>query len=171
MTWAHLSEIFEPFNYTRQIIGFDTFSGFTSVSKGDQKSISRHAKEGGLNSGSYEDLQECVRIFNQSRVLKHIPKVQLIKGDVAETLPAFLAENPYIVVGLLYLDFDLYEPTVHALRHLLPRMPKGSIIGFDELSNNLYVGETVAVMEEIGLPNLRIERFPFGISMSYAIIE
>jgi hypothetical protein len=171
MTWAHLSEIFEPFNYTRQIIGFDTFSGFASVSDNDEKSISRHAKEGGLNSDSYEDLKECVEIFEESRVLKHIPKVQLVKGDVAETLPAFLEENPYLVVGMLYLDFDLYEPTVHALRHLLPRMPKGSIIGFDELNNNLYVGETVAVMEEIGLPNLKIERFPFGIAMSYAVIE
>jgi len=28
MTFAQLSSIFEPVNYTRKIIGFDTFSGF-----------------------------------------------------------------------------------------------------------------------------------------------
>ena len=126
---------------------------------------------GGLRSDSYDDLTNGIRIFEQSRVLKHIPKVHLVKGDVAQTLPDFIQDNPYLVVALLYLDFDLYEPTVQALRHLLPRMPKGSAIGFDELNNDLFVGETVAVMEEVGIRNLRVQRFPFGISMSYAILE
>jgi hypothetical protein len=36
-------------------------------------------------------------------------------------------------VSLLYLDFDIYEPTAVALEHFLPRMPKGSIVAFDEL--------------------------------------
>lgn len=171
MGWAHLSEVFEPFNYSRKIIGFDTFTGFASVNENDAKSKSGHVAEGGLASESYEDLQRGINTFEKSRILKHIPKVQVVKGDATETLPIFIEENPYLVVALLYLDFDLYEPTLHALKHLLPRMPKGSAIGFDELNNDLFVGETVAVMEEVGIDNLRIERFPFGISMSYAIIE
>jgi hypothetical protein len=109
--------------------------------------------------------------LRRRRVLKHIPKIQIIKGDVAKTLPAFIEANSYLVVGLLYLDSDLYEPILHALKYLLPRMPKGAAIGFDELNNDLFVGETVAVMEEVGIKNLRIERFLFGISMSYAILE
>jgi len=171
MAWAHLSEIFEPFNHTRRIIGFDTFSGFTSINEQDRKSKAKQLVKGGFASDSYDDLQESIKFFDQTRVLKHIPKVQLVKGDVVKTLPKFLEENPWIVVSLLYLDFDLYEPTVHTLRHLLPRIPKGGIIGFDELGNDLWVGETIAVMEEVGLGKLKIERFPFGVAMSYAVIE
>lgn len=171
MTWALLSEMLEPFNHPRKIIGFDTFSGFTSISEKDKTSKAVQLKEGGFAADSYDDLQKCVELFDQNRILKHIPKVHLVKGDIAETLPVFLEENPYIVVSLLHLDFDLYEPTVHALRHLLPRIPKGGIIAFDELNNDLFPGETIAVMEEVGISNLRIQRFPFGIATSYAIIE
>ena len=37
MTFAQLSAIFEHVNFERQIIGFDTFSGFPSVSSVDKK--------------------------------------------------------------------------------------------------------------------------------------
>lgn len=171
MAWAQLSEMLEPFNHPRKIIGFDTFSGFPSISEKDKTSKAVHLKEGGLAADSYDDLNNCIELFDQNRILKHIPKVYLVKGDIAETLPAFLEKHPYIVVSLLHLDFDLYEPTVHALRHLLPRIPKGGIIAFDELNNDLFPGETIAVMEEVGISNLRIKRFPFGIATSYAIIE
>ena len=30
-SWLHLSSIFEPYNYTRRIIGFDTFDGFRAA--------------------------------------------------------------------------------------------------------------------------------------------
>src|SRR6186997_571888 len=35
MTWAKLSAILEPVNLTRRIYGFDTFSGFPSLSQKD----------------------------------------------------------------------------------------------------------------------------------------
>ena len=33
MTWAQLSSIYEPVNYTRKIIGFDSFAGFPNLSE------------------------------------------------------------------------------------------------------------------------------------------
>jgi hypothetical protein len=30
-TYAHLAEIYEPSNYHRQVIGFDTFEGFPNI--------------------------------------------------------------------------------------------------------------------------------------------
>ena len=110
-------------------------------------------------------------MYNKNRFLNHIEKVKLVKGDVAESLPKFLEVNPHLVVSLLYLDFDIYEPTVVALKHLMPRIPKGGIIAFDELNHEVWPGETIAVMQEIGINNLRIERLPFGSTMSYAVIE
>jgi hypothetical protein len=103
--------------------------------------------------------------------LNHIQKVRLVKGDVSKTLPCYLEKNPYLVVALLWLDFDVYEPTKAALKYLLPRIPKGGVIAFDELNHEVWPGETIAVMEEIGLSNLRIERFSFGSTVSFAVIE
>ncbi|MDE2588115.1 MAG: class I SAM-dependent methyltransferase, partial [Patescibacteria group bacterium] len=135
MTFAQLSSIFEPVNHQRKIIGFDTFSGFPELHKSDKKSISQHMHKGGLGVNSYDDLQKCIALFNSNRFLSHIPKIELIKGNATVTIPKFLKDNPHIVVSLLYLDFDIYKPTKVAIENFVPRMPKGSVIVFDELNS------------------------------------
>ena len=101
----------------------------------------------------------------------HLEKIELIKGDATLTIPRYIDSNPELVCGLLYLDFDLYEPTAVALKNFLPRMPKGAIIAFDELNHPLWPGEMKAVLQECGISNLRIERFSFVSTVSYAAIE
>jgi len=171
MTWAQLSAILEPLNYQRKIIGFDTFSGFPDISKDDKVSRSEFCEQGGLAVDSYEDLQASIRLYNMNRQLGHINKVELVKGDIKETIPQYLDKNPHTVVSLLYLDVDLFEPTLVALKMLVPRIPKGGIIAFDELNSEYWPGETSAVMQELGISNLRIQRIPFGTFISYAVIE
>jgi|SRR3972149_2528578 len=171
MAWAQLSEIFEPLNHLRNIIGFDTFTGFVSVSEMDNTGTAFQGKNGGLAIDTYDDLLKSIALYNKNRFLNHIEKIKLVKGDVAESLPMYLKANPHLVVSLLYLDFDIYEPTVVALKHLVNRIPKGGIIAFDELNHEVWPGETIAVMQEIGINNLRVERLPFGSTMSYAVIE
>ncbi len=171
MAWAQLSEIFEPLNHTRNIIGFDTFEGFVRVSGKDRRARAVQCKPGGLALDSYQDLERCIELYDQSRFLGHIPKVRLVKGDVAETLPDFLRRFPHLVVSLLWLDFDLYEPTAVALELLAPRIPKGGVIAFDELNHEMWPGETIAVIEKLGINNLRIQRFAFGGTVSYAVVR
>lgn len=171
MTWAQLSAILEPINFSRKIIGFDTFSGFPSLSDEDKLSQHSQAKVGGLAVDSYADLTHCIELYDLNRFINHIPKVKLVKGDVAQTIPKFLDENPDLVVSLLYLDFDLFEPTRVALECFVPRMPKGAVIGFDELHSPKFPGETLAVLEELGIRNLRIERFTFEPVISYVVLE
>jgi len=72
---------------------------------------------------------------------------------------------------LLFLDFDLYEPTKTALEYFYPRMPKGSIIAFDELDNPLWPGETQAMIEFCKENKLRIQRLPFDPYIGYAVVE
>lgn len=171
MAFAQFSAIFEPVNYTRKIIGFDTFAGFPRLSDKDVAGEDPQARTGGMAVDSYAELEKCVELYDQNRSIGHIPKVELVKGDVVETIPKYLENNPHLVVSLLYLDFDLYEPTAVALRHLVPRMPKGSIIAFDELGIADWAGETQAVVEEIGIRNLRIERYPFDTTRSFAVLD
>ena len=171
MTWANLSAILEPLNHIRKVIGFDTFSGFVDVTEEDRSAAANeNLKKGGLKVDSYEDLQECVRIFDLYRPLGHIPKVELVKGDALESIPAYIGANQHLVVALLYLDFDLYAPTRAALEAFLPRMPKGSIVAFDQLGMRQWPGETRAVMDTLELQKLKLQRFPFQPQISYAVL-
>lgn len=171
MTFAHLSSIFEPVNYNRKIIGFDTFTGFPSLSKNDKKSTSKFARRGGMAVNSFDDLVDCINIFDSNRSLSHIQKVEIIKGNATQTIPKYVRDNPHTVVSLLYLDFDLYKPTKVAIESFIPRMPKGAIIAFDELNYKNWVGETKAVLDTVGIRKLRIQRFSFNTNMSYAVLD
>lgn len=172
MTWTKLSAIFEPYNHTRRIVGFDTFTGFTKIHEKDKgKKNLDYIVEGGLSTNAYEDVQENVRLYDINRPLGHIPRVELVVGDAAETIPKYVQSNQHLVIAMLYLDFDLYEPTKVALENFLPRMPKGAILAFDELNQSAWPGESQAVLEKAGLRNLRIERFPFTPQLSYAILN
>lgn len=171
MTWAQLSAILEPVNHQRKIIGFDTFSGFTDLAKEDEKGISEFSYKGGLAADSYADLKRCIEIYDANRFVSHIEKVKLVKGDVSVTIPKFLKDNQHTVVSLLYLDFDVFTPTKVAIENFLPRMPKGSIIAFDELNVDSWPGEVLAVLKTVGISNLRIQRFSYDSLLSYAVIE
>ena len=171
MTWAKLSAILEPVNLTRRIYGFDSFAGFPSVSDVDLVGQGSHVTKGDLFADSQAEIMELAKINDSTRFLGHVPKVNLIKGDATKTIPNFVKENPHLLVSLLFLDFDLYEPTKIALENFVPRMPKGSIIAFDELDNPLWPGETVAMLEVCGAKNLKIQRLEFDPYIGYAVIE
>lgn len=168
MTWARLSAILEPVNLTRRIYGFDTFEGFPSLSTQDRSASSEHVKVGDLFADSRDEILELAAINDSTRFLGHVQKVHLIKGDASRTIPEFVRDNPHLLVSLLYLDFDLYEPTKIALECFLPRMPKGAIVAFDELDNPLWPGETVAMLEVLDKYKLRIQRLPFDPYVGFA---
>jgi hypothetical protein len=168
MTWAKLSAILEPVNLTRRIYGFDSFSGFPDVAEIDNVGVASNVKPGDLYADSYDEILQLAQINDSTRFLGHVPKVNLIKGDATETIPKFVEENPHILISLLFLDFDLYEPTMAALEHLVPRMPKGAIIAFDELDNPLWPGETAAMLEYFRDNRLEIKRFDFDPYIGYA---
>jgi len=176
MAWAHFSSIYEPINLTRKIIGFDTFEGFPSFHKKDAAGEfggkkGEFSKVGDWSSNSYEDLQESIRIFDMLRFKNHHKKVELVKGNFVETGKKYLKENPHLVIALLYLDFDIYEPTKVALDLFYDRIPKGGIIAFDQLNYKVTPGDTIATLESIGLGSHKIQRFSWDPLLSYIVKE
>lgn len=169
MTLAQLSAALEPTNLTRRLYGFDTFAGFPAVGGEDGAHLTG-AQPGDLYADSHAELTDLLEVYDSDRFLGHLPKAHLIRGDVAETIPRFLNEHQHLVVSLLFLDLDLFEPTALALRTFLPRMPKGSVLAFDELDNPMWPGETLAALEEIGLRDIRLRRFEFDPYISYAVL-
>ena len=170
MTWAKLSTILEPVNFTRRIYGFDTFAGFPSVADKDVSEYTRTAV-GDLRSESYGELNQLIAEYDKDRFLGHIPKVELVAGDIGETVPEFVKTHPHLMVSLLFMDCDLFEPTKVALEAFVPRMPKGAVLAFDELDNPIWPGETLAVLETLGIRNLRLQRLEWDPYISYAVIE
>lgn len=170
MSWAKLSTILEPENLTRRIYGFDTFEGFPTISDKD-RGTAHDPSVGELSSSSFDELQALLKGYDLDRFLGHLPKVSLVRGDISETAPRFVAENPHLVVSLLFIDCDLYEPTKAALQAFVPRMPKGAILAFDELDNPIWPGETQAVLDSLGIGNLRLRRIEWDPYIAFAEIE
>ena len=173
MCWAKLSAALEPLALDRRIFGFDTFKGFPSLDiKDSPEGKNNQSQAGGfaLNYDILANLNDCIVDFDENRFLNQYKKIFLIEGDANETIPRFVEENPYILISLLFLDFDLYEPTKTALKHFVPRIPKGGIIAFDELNNPWWPGETLALLEQFDISQRRISRFPFDPNVSYVVI-
>jgi hypothetical protein len=167
MSWAQMSAILEPVGGAfRHVYGFDTFSGFPSVHRKDLKQW----RKGDLRMDRFADLKHCIELFDANRFLPQFPKVTLIKGDFGKTARAFLKQNPHLLVSLLYLDFDLYEPTKLALELFLPRMPAGAVLAFDEINHPLWPGETQALLEQLDLRRYGVRKFPYEINMSYIVL-
>jgi hypothetical protein len=165
-TWAQLSSILEPVNYNRRIVGFDTFDGFPGVSQKDNSGV-HTSSPGDLRGSSLDELHISVEKYNAERHLSHIANVCLVKGDFNTTADLYLQTHAHTIISLLYLDFDLYEPTKKALELFVPRMPKGAIIAFDELNCDSYPGETVALAEVLGISGHELRRFPIDPWISY----
>jgi hypothetical protein len=169
MTFAHLSAIFEPTNFERKIIGFDTFEGLTDITERDS-TLSLLAYRGSFAVDSYNDLMKCKELYDSNRFLNHINKIEIIKGNAVSTIPGFIDKNQATMVSLLYLDFLLYEPTKAALENFLSRMSKGSIIAFSTLTDQKWPGTMNAILDMINFRDVKFERFSFNPYVQYAIL-
>jgi hypothetical protein len=171
-TLQSLRTIYEPFNASRLIIGFDTFEGFPSVDELDGKDESNQV--GALNVGeNYEPFLRSVLAQRQIvDPLPHMERVSICKGDAPVMLEQYLEAHPETIVALAHFDMDLHGPTRRCLELLRPYLTRGSVLAFDELVSSVFPGETVAVREVFGLDKVRLQRSPmYSGHGSYFVIE
>ncbi len=170
VTLSNLRGIYEPFNYNRKIIGFDTFEGFKNT---NTKEDGKHdiIKEGAFSvTENYTDyLDQLLSIHQNESPLSHIKKYEILKGDAPVQLSKYLSENPQTIIAFAHFDFDIYKPTLDCLNIIKPHLVKGSMISFDELNDPNFPGETKAVNEAFGLNNIELKRFAPCPMQSYFI--
>lgn len=160
----HLSTLLEPYAINRSIYGFDTFEGFQSINRDkDPADIS----EKNFSDTSYSVLQKMIECNDIVRPVNKIARCELIKGDIVNTVPQFVKSRPDLLVAMLILDTDLYEPTKVALEHFLPLMPKGGIVALDEVAYKHFPGESEALKEVIDINKMELIRFPHDSSLGY----
>jgi hypothetical protein len=173
MSLANFADVLEPLLFKKRIIGFDTFTGFPSLTEKDKNTFNFDEQVEGYmaaGEGALEQLEKSINDFEANRLLRHRNKIELVQGDAMKTIPTFLDNNPDLIVSLLYLDFDLFEPTLQAIKAFLPRMPKGSVIAFDELNDPRWPGETEALLQSGLIRNREVNCFSFDPHISWLVV-
>ena len=170
-SWLHLSEIYEPVAFTRRIFAFDTFKGFPRIKLED---VSREyvSKPGDFSLGSSANhVKNTLKAIEKTRKITNVNRLTIVEGDVRQTIKKTLKSDHSISIALLYLDLDLYEPTMVALKNCLPRMPKGSIVVLDEYADTAWPGETKALIDAVGIQKVAMKCFPWCPRVSYFEVQ
>lgn len=169
--FSALRGIYEPFNRHRKIIAFDTFEGFPSINAKD--GMSDLMRKGQLDTTkNYEKfLNDILLIHEASNPLGHLNKFKICKGNAIIELQKYFKNNPETIISMAYFDFDIYEPTKKCLEMIIPRLTKGSVIGFDELNDPDSPGETLALMETMNLNKISLKKYQFASRVSYFVVD
>lgn len=139
MFMAKVVHLIKP-NSLIELYGFDSFEGLQKFQDRDCMAVEF------VNSykGNEEMLREVISLYGFNDY------VNLIKGNIEDTLPAFLEDRPELMLSFVYLDTDLYSSTKIGIELLWDRLLKGGIMVFDEYNIQNWPGETAALVETLG---------------------
>lgn len=161
MSWANFLEVRNMGDRQKRVFGFDNFAGFGELTEEDGADDETVGKvSGGFSSEDFEaPLRDVINIFDKDRFIPYKDRVVLIKGDIEETLPRFVEENPGIRISLLHFDVDLYRPTLLGLELLWDLVVPGGVVAFDEYGLAPWEGESKAVDEFFAGRDITLQRF------------
>jgi len=92
----------------------------------------------------------------------------IISGDVFDTIPKYLSDNPGFRASLVNFDLDTAEPTYFCLDRLWERVVKGGILIFDEYAINEWT-ESDAVDRFVKEKDLQIQRSMYQSPSAYIV--
>lgn len=169
MTWANFLESYCISDRTKVVYGFDNWQGFTKFHEKDgDKEDNLEKFEGGFSPERYYDeLKDAIKIFDKDRFIPWKSRVKLIEGNIQDTVPQFVSDNPGIRFSLVHFDCDMYEPTMAGLQSFWTRLSKGGVFLFDEYAIKDWPGETSAVDEffadkDVAVKKLQWNNVPAG---------
>ncbi len=173
-TWSNLLETFNTNDRSKKVFGFDHFEGLRPDQFIDDKDGVRDGRDNKKDwaySTPAEHMRALTTLHNDDNFLPGVERCVLVEGDVYDSIPRFLKNNPGLRISLLYFDLDLYAPTLFCLQQLYPLVVTGGVVCFDEYGLIPWEGESRAVEEYFGsgLPKLR--RMPFSPSPSAYFIK
>ena len=138
-------------DFSRKIVGFDAFGKFPTsrlTLASDIKFVQDFEAQGG----------DGISLADAELIISHkgFENIELISGDVFETLPFYLKTNPSVRISLLHLDMDVKEPSSFVLEEMYDRVVPNGLIVFDDY--NAVAGESEAVDSFLSKHKLRIEK-------------
>ncbi len=165
-----LRAIYEPYNFTRKIIGFDTFTGYRGISPKDGKSGLVAPGQYAVTKDYISYLTELLDYHEAENPMGHIKKYELVKGDASVTIKRYLRQHPETIISLASFDMQLYKPTKACLLAIMPHLVQGSVVAMDEINAASFPGETIAFKEVLGLRKFPIFLSRYLPNRSYAIV-
>lgn len=164
LSWANFLEVHQVSDRRKKVLGFDTGKGLTGVGQEDLSASGQEvAIEGSLSASAHlNELSEAIEIFDRDRFVPWKARVELIWGDVRETVPAYAEANTGLKISLLHFDMDIYEPTKVGLDCLFSRVVRGGVVIFDEYAVPEWPGETQAVDEFFKDTGYVVKKFPWA---------
>ncbi len=155
--FATFREMLES-QFSRKIIGFDAFGKFPRPEHDhDQEFVENFERTAG--EGISEEELYAVLDY------KKIENVELVQGNLLETLPDYCEEHPELKIALLHVDVDVYDATAAVLRYLFKRVVRGGLVVFDDFAT-IY-GETKAIDEFFVETDYQIQKFPYTPTPAY----
>jgi len=152
-TFSKFVDIFCP-NSNTKIIGFDIFQDFNKERILDKDGNFNKDKMNVVYSKVDKSELSIESVYNRLDTMNIHKKYMLVMGDVEDTLPIFVNENPGLRIKLIYIDVDLERATYNTLKYLWNRLLPGGIIVFDEYEYHKF-SESTGVekfLKEFNLP-------------------
>lgn len=166
-----LRAVHEPYNYSRRVIGFDTFAGYPTSRAEDGDDPLVHEGAYAVRPEHPRHLDELLSSHELENPMSHIRKHELVAGDATRTIHEYLGSHPETIVALAYFDMQLYEPTKACLEAIRPHLVRGSVLAMDELNATEFPGETVAFREALGLDRYPMRRSRFLPDRTYVLVD
>jgi hypothetical protein len=158
-----LGRLFHP-DHTRRFIGFDVFGKFPASGYApDNAELEKQLAIDGDQGISKAELDQLLKEQGLA------DNIDLIEGDVRETIPRFVSEHKQMSFAIINIDLDLYEPIKVALDHLFPLVVRGGVVILDDYEG--FPGAKKAVDEYLAEHNRpeRIQKFSFAYTPSFLI--
>ena len=155
--WSTFRELLEN-EKSRKLIGFDVFGEFPN--SGDCKNIESDNRFIVNWNQKFRDEFITREELYKSLELKQIGNVELIKGNIIDTVPKYISNNGQLRIALLHIDTDVYEPCKIGLEQLYDLVVPNGLIVFDDYST--IEGETKAVDEFFANKKHYFRKFPFS---------
>jgi len=165
------------------IYGFDTFSGFPSISTEDHlqnfsnrkyfskshlieskknerlKRLFSDEKINVLNISSSKNFStSSLEILKKKIKLFNLDNIKFIKGDICKTLPKFFEKNPKIRVFSCNFDVDLYMPYKVGLPLVWRKLSKRGFIHLDEYYSLKFAGPKIATDDFLKKNNIQVKK-------------
>jgi hypothetical protein len=134
-------------------------SGNQSLSEHDKKLLHEDYR---YVAPVYDDLRRAIAVFDADCPLGHLPKLELVRGDLVETALAYMHDNPETIWRIISLSVNVFRPSAAAIKAFWPRLQSGGILCVHALGTNS--GAVMAVesaFAEMGepVPSFRVHDY------------